>query len=269
MKTYEKILCLLQTEMEVPQILGWYHILWIGIVAACLVTLFLLRKKYNEKQVKCVMAIYGIGAFLLELTKQIIWAFNYDAVTGVVTWDYEWYAAPFKLCTTPIDIAIAVLFIKPGKLRHALLSFMAYFTILGSLATILYPSNVFTSMIEVNIHTMYLHMGSLIVSIYLMMVGEVKATKQSYMAGVITFLSFAAVANILNIVIYHSGVLNGESFNMFYISPYFISSLPVFDTIQQSVPYVVYLLAYLVGLSLGGLLIFGIHRLCTRKRVAA
>ena len=225
MKTYEKILCLLQTEMETPEILGWYHILWIGIVVACLVTLFLLRKRYNEKQLKWVMAIYGIGAFLLELTKQVIWAFNYDAVTGVVTWDYEWYAAPFQLCTTPIFISLAVLFMKPGKMRNALLAFMAYFTILGSLATIIYPSNCFTSMIEVNIHTMWLHMGSLVVSIYLMMVGEVKPNKQSFISALITFLAFAAVANTLNIVIYHSGVLNGESFNMFYISPYFIKTI--------------------------------------------
>ena len=106
MKTYEKILCLLQTEMEVPQIFGWYHILWIGIVAVSLVALFFARKRYSEKQLKLVMAIYGIGSLVLELTKQIIWSFNYDAVTGVVTWDYEWYAAPFQLCTTPIYIAI-------------------------------------------------------------------------------------------------------------------------------------------------------------------
>jgi hypothetical protein len=51
-------------------------------------------------------------------------------------------------------------------------------------------------------------------------------------------------------------VLNGEAFNMFYISPYFISELPVFNVIQQKVPYIVFLLTYVVALSLGSSVIF-------------
>ena len=53
-------------------------------------------------------------------------------------------------------------------------------------------------------------------------------------------------------------ILNGETFNMFYISPYFISELPVFDTIQKSVPYIVFLSLYVFAITMGASLIYGI-----------
>ena len=53
-------------------------------------------------------------------------------------------------------------------------------------------------------------------------------------------------------------ILNGETYNMFYISPYFISTLPVFDIIQQNVPYILYLLIYIIVISIGAATIFEI-----------
>ena len=72
---------------------------------------------------------------------------------------------------------------------------------------------------------------------------------------------FVIIALGLNISIYNSGILNGETFNMFYISPYFISSLPVFDLIQENVPYVLFLIIYVVLLMLGAAIILGISKL--------
>jgi hypothetical protein len=58
---------------------------------------------------------------------------------------------------------------------------------------------------------------------------------------------------------------------MFYISPYFISSLPVFDIIQENVPYIIYLLIYIVALTLGALIIYfislGINKLLSKKQI--
>jgi ABC-type dipeptide/oligopeptide/nickel transport system permease component len=48
---------------------------------------------------------------------------------------------------------------------------------------------------------------------------------------------------------------------MFYISPHFISSLPVFDLIQENVPYVLFLIIYVVLLMLGAAIILGISKL--------
>lgn len=271
MNLFEKILYFLQKEMPEPTPFGWYHLLCIGIMLLFIIILFIRRKKHNDKQLKIVLATYGIIVLVLEILKQLTWSFNYDPVTQLITWDYEWYAFPFQLCTTPIYISLICLFLKKGKLRDALLSYLAFFTILGSISTILLPESCFVEDILVNIHTMYLHLGSFVISVYLLFTKEVKLNKKNFISSTIVFLALTTIAEILNISIYHSGILNGETFNMFYISPYFISSLPVFDIIQENVPYIIYLLIYIVALTLGALIIYfislGINKLLSKKQI--
>ena len=266
MNFFEKILYALQAEMNTPKPWGWFHIMWIMFVIISLVILFNLRKKYSNKQLKIVLGIYGIIALILELIKQIIWSFNYDSINNIVTWDYQWYAAPLQLCTTPIFACIICLFLKENsKIRNALLSYMAYVTILGSFMTMIIPDSCFTSDIVINIHTMWLHLGSFVVSIYLFITGAVKIDKQSFKSAFYVFLVFVIIAEILNIGIYNSGILNGETFNMFYISPYFISTLPVFDIIQQNVPFILFLLLYIVAINIGALIVYFIASLIRKK----
>ena len=271
MNLFEKILYFLQKEKPEPTPFGWYHLLCIGIMLLFIVILFIRRKKHNDKQLKIVLATYGIIVLVLEILKQLTWSFNYDPITQLITWDYEWYAFPFQLCTTPIYISLICLFLKKGKLRDALLSYLAFFTILGSISTILLPESCFVEDILVNIHTMYLHLGSFVISVYLLFTKEVKLNKKNFISATIVFLSLTTIAEILNISIYHSGILNGETFNMFYISPYFIRSLPVFDIIQENVPYIIYLLIYIVALTLGALIIYfislGINKLLSKKQI--
>ena len=253
---FEKFLYMLQAEMKTPKSFGWFHIIWILFVVISIIILFILRKRHNEKQLKIILGVYGIIAFALELLKQLIWAFNYDPITNIVIWDYEWYSAPFQLCTTPIFISIICLFLKNNKLRKSLLSYMAFVTILGSLVTLILPDSCFTSDILINIHTMWLHCGSLVVSIYLLMSREVEINKKNFINSFVVFLIFVVIAEILNIIIYNSGILNGETFNMFYISPYFITHLPVFNTIQQNVPFIFYLFSYILIIFLGSLIVY-------------
>lgn len=265
MNYFEKFLYFLQGEMERPSSYGWYHILWIIISFIFIIYFYLRKEKNNEKTLKRVLLIYGVIAFLLELLKQLSWAFNYDPVTNLVTWNYEWYAAPFQLCSTPIYVSLICLFLKKGKLRDNLLSYMAYVTILGSLATFIYPEDVFVRDILINIHTMYLHCGSLVVSIYLLISKEVKINFKSLLSGYKVFIVFAFIAEMLNLTIYNSGILNGQTFNMFYISPYFISSLPVFNIIQEKVPFIIFIILYLFAIFMGALIIYLISMLFRGK----
>lgn len=261
MNYFEKFLCFLQRlQMETPNAFGWFHIMWIVFIVIAIVLLY-KYKKNTEKELKVVLGVYGIIAFVLELLKQLMWAFNYDNATGLITWDYTWYAAPFQLCTTPIFVSLICLFLKKSKLRDSLLSYVAYVTILGSISTILIPDSCFVSDTLINVHTMWLHMGSFVVSIYLLMSEQVKVEFKLLKNALLVFLMFVFIALGLNIGIYNSGILNGETFNMFFISPYFISSLPVFDIIQENVPYVLFLIIYLIILMLGAIVIFGISKL--------
>ena len=245
---FTKLIVALQYEIERPQSWHGFHLFWIFLCV--LTTGFIIRHKPKdrEKHLKTILGVYGIVAFVLELAKQIIW--SYDG-----TWHYQWYAAPFQLCTTPIFVSLIALFLPKCKVRDHLLSYMAFVTILGSLATAVYPDSCFVRTLLVDIHTMFLHMGSLSVSIYLL-AKEVELSWKSFRGAYFVFLIFASFAEMLNISVFQSGILNGHTFNMFYISPYFISPLPVFSRIQQKAPFPVFIMCYLFAVFLGSGIIF-------------
>ena len=172
MNILEKIIYFLQAEMPEPKPFGWFHCLWLILVIIAII--FLHKKDKNEKQLKIVLGTYGFIALVLELLKQIIWSFNYNSISNTVKWDFEWYAFPFQLCTTPIYVSLLAFYLKKGRIRNYLLSYISYITILGSISTMLLPESCFVNDILVNIHTMWLHLGSLVVSVYLLMSREVK-----------------------------------------------------------------------------------------------
>jgi len=122
--------------------------------------------------------------------------------------------------------------------------------------TIILPDSCFVNTILVNIHTMYLHCGSFVVSVYLLITKEVKITKNNFIKAFIVFIIFVYLAELLNIIIYYSGVLNGENFNMFYISPFFMTHLPVFNILQENLPFLIYLLSYILILTIGALIVY-------------
>ena len=190
---------------------------------------------------------------------------NYDLISNTVSWDFEWYAFPFQLCTTPIYISLISLWLKKGVVRDSLLAYMSYITIIGSITTMIMPDSCFVSDILVNIHTMWLHLGSFVVSVYLLLNKEVKIDFCRLKQAIIVFLIFVFIALSMNITIYNLGVLNGETFNMFYISPYFVSSLPVFDIIQKSVPYIMFLFIYILAIILASFIVFGISKLISNN----
>lgn len=264
MNSFEKIVYSLQGTMETPTPFGWFHLMWIGITIVSIIVLFLLRKKHNEKQLKSVLLIYGFIALTLEVIKQIIWSFNYDPVTLIKTWDYQWYASPFQLCTMPIYISLICVFLKKSKLRDSLLGFLSFYTIIGSIMTILMPSSCFVTTILVNIHTMWLHCMSFVLSVYLLMSGEIKLSIKNLKNAFYTFVGCVIIALFLNIVMYKTGIIGNETFNMFFISPYFTSTLPVFNVIQENVPYIIFLFIYIILCMIGSILIYMISKFINR-----
>ena len=269
MNGFERMIYALQFEMERPTSYGVFHLCWMGASALLVVLLAVRKEKDHERSLKAILLIYGIVSLLLEITKQVIWSYNYDASAGTGSWDYQWYAAPFHLCTTPIITCLISAFLKKGKLRDSLLSYTAFATILGSIATAFYPESCFVRTVLVDIHTMYLHFGSLVVSLYLLLSKEILPTFKNLLRAWVVFLIFAAIALVLDLVIYHSGILRGETFNMFYISPYFVSGLPVFDGIwtwaDANHLYPVFLLIYLFAICAGAGIVWLAARLLTRK----
>ena len=251
-------------KMTTPEPFGVFHLTSLAIAVLLLIVLLTVGKN-SDKKLKIILLTYAIIATIFETTKQLMWAMHYDELTNTVSWAYSWYSAPYQLCTTPIFASFIAALLPNNGVRKGLLSYMAFTTILGSLSFVFMPASCFVSQVEINVHTAFLHLGSFVLSMYLLISGIVEIKLENVFKGLIAFACFVIIALALDIIVYKSGMLDidgGDVFNMFYISPYFPCTLPVLSDIYASTPYAVFLLLYFVAIGLGNAIIFGISALC-------
>ena len=89
--------------------------------------------------------------------------------------------------------------------------------------------------------------------------------EEVFFGGVRVFVSMVIIAMILNVGVYHlfGAVGIDETFNMFYISPYFDCTLPLLSIVWDMVPYGVFVCIYFFGFILCALIVFGLMKAMT------
>ena len=276
MNWFEKFLLGLKGTMERPTNYGWFHLMFFAIVIASTILICIYGRNAKSKNFKIVVAVLWGGVLLLEIYKQLI--FSISEVDGQAVWDYQWYAFPYQLCSTPLFLLPFVAFMKDGKIRDSIMSFLSTFAMFGGLVVFLYPNDVFVQTIGINIQTMIHHGLQIVLGIYFMVYNRKKLNWMYFVKGIIVFAVMVGIAQLLNIIVYHAVTkANGETFNMFYISPYYPCTLALLgDLIYPNVPYIVFLLIYIIGFTGAGALMFliqyyaikGVTMLYNKKRVA-
>ncbi len=244
MNWFEKVISFLQGTMVEPQIYGWFHLMFLGIMVVSIILISIFLKKTTDRQNKIILLTFAIVCIVLEIYKQLV--FSFDAVAG--EWSYHWYAFPFQFCSTPMYVALIAVLLKKGKVQNSLYAFLATYGLLGGLMVMLYPGDVFISLIGINIQTMIHHGSQVLIGLYLLISKRVKLDFKTPLRALPTFLALVAIALGLNLIMVN--FTNGSTFNMFFISPHFPSTLPVFSIIYEKVPYWVYLLLYIVSFAL-------------------
>lgn len=250
MNWFEKFLYILDSRMTTPTNYGWFHLLFLGLVIAGTILLCIFGKNCSNKTFNKIMFIAWIIYVVLEVYKQVIFTFEYN--NGVVEWDYAWYAFPFQFCSTPIYILPFIFLSKEGKFKDAFISFMSTFVLFAGIAVMLYPNDVFISTIGINIQTMVHHGGQVVLGIFCVVYNRNKYNAYYCLKALLVFACLLAVALLLNIIVYNYFQANNidETFNMFYISPYFDCTLPILNIIYTKVAYIDFLLIYMVGFSI-------------------
>ena len=96
--------------------------------------------------------------------------------------------------------------------------------------------------------------------------GAVKLEHRTIIKAMSVFACTVSMAVLFNEIAYWSGLLERETFNMFFISRHCDPSLPVYSLVQAVVPYPWCLLIYIVGFTLAAYLILllamGVRKLC-------
>ena len=267
MDTWIKILQFLDTDMETPTPYGWFHLLWLALTVLATVFLCVRGKKQSPKQIRNTVLGITIVCILLEIYKQINYTFRIN--NGGLTVDFQWYAFPWQFCSIPVYVGLLAGLIRKGKIHSALCAFLATYSIFAGVCVMVYPVQVFIRTIGINMQTMVWHGSMIAIGIYLLYTGYVKITHKTILKALPVFLVAALIAMVLNEIAYRSGLLETETFNMFYFSPYCEPSLPVYSIVQAIVPYPWCLILYIGGFTLAAYIILliaiGIKRIFSKR----
>ena len=107
---------------------------------------------------------------------------------------------------------------------------------------------------------------------YLLCTGYVKAELKTLWKAVPVFAVCLLLAVGMNELAHATGLLETETFNMFFVSPYCAPSLPVYSLVQDAVAYpwclIIYILGFTAAAGIVLLIAMGAQKL-TRKKVSA
>ncbi len=262
-----ELLRVLDTSMERPTFLGWFHIVFIVLTIAAVLYCCIYRKNDSKEHVRKVVLWVSVVVIVLEVYKQINYTFGYD--TGTVVVDFQWYAFPFQFCSMPMYVGLLVGILGRGKVHDALAAFLATYSVFAGTCVLVYPNDVFIETIGINIQSMICHCSMIVLGAYLYATGYVKTEHKMILKAIPVFAVAVCVAAVLNEIAYYSGLLETETFNMFFISPHCDPSLPVYSLVQQVVPFpfclIIYILAFSVAAYLMLLMAMGIQKIAQKK----
>lgn len=253
------LLMLFDLKMAKPQMYGWFHVLWLVLTVAA--TVFLCRrfKKGSPTQARRIVLITAVIVTVLEIYKQINYTFSVS--NGTVTADYQWYAFPFQFCSMPMYVGLLAGVIRRKSIHMALCAFLASYAVFAGICVMLYPADVFVNTIGINVQTMVCHSSMIVVGVYLLRTGYVKAERKTIWKAMPVFSIAVAAAAIMNEIAHATGFLKTETFNMFFISPYCDPSLPVYSLVQQHVPFPWCLMIYIFAFSLAAYIVLLLAKL--------
>ena len=261
MNFFEKIIKATIITMDKPSFLSAFHLsfLIVFLVATIGVSLW-LYKKPNDKAVRIfTAAAWGI-MLLFEIYKQINFAYNYNAETNTITWDYNWQGFPFQLCSSPLYLFPFAAFLKDCKVRDAILAYLCTFSFFGGLVVMIYPGTVFTTNALINIQTMVHHGLQSLVGIVLTVSYRKKLTWKTFATGLIVFLGMLSIAQFLNWFV-PDVIGTKDYFTMFSLSWKWGCELPILSIVYAKTPYIVFLLGYIVGFFIVAAIVFSIIKL--------
>lgn len=239
--------------MERPGNYSPFHLCALALVILTTVLLCLFARKVKDKHFRLIVFLFWIVLILFETYKQIIFSFRYN--DGQPTWDYQWYAFPFQMCSSPIYILPFIFLSKENSvIRRAAVAYSATYVLFAGMAVMLYPNDVFIRTIGINIQTMVWHGSQVILGVYFLSRYAEKLNMRFFLGGAVVFLCMTAVAIALDLTV--PRFIGDETFNMFYVSPLFPSTLPVLSMIYPKVPWVVFFLLYLIDFTLVAFLVF-------------
>lgn len=234
-----------------PAPFGAFHLTAAALMLAAAVLMIVFRKKLpkDDRTSRRILLALGAVYLALEIYKQIVC--SYEPSTGA--WSYDWSKFPFQFCSLPIFLCpLAALL--PDRASRAVRAFLASFGLFGGFAVMSYPSpDVFSEIAFLDFHSMIWHSMMVLCGAWLWLSGNVRPSWRHAIGALAVYFPTAPAAAVLNEI----GHSRGIPLDLFHISPYFRTGIPVLSAVQRTgAPYPVMFLSYQLVFGAIGMLLF-------------
>ena len=246
----EEFLHFLQGEMDTPGVISWFHLVMLIPIIGLAIFIPMFFKNTSEKVYKRILLIFLIVLLVLELFKQLLKSFHYGNPSY---WEYSVRDFPFSVCSMLYFLIPIILFVnkdKHPKIIDAVNGYMCFISLFAGIIVCIYTDMVMSRLIFINIQSLIHHGSQVILGIFVFVWNRNTITIKSVYRSLIAFAITAIIAIIINISFYPHFI------NMFFINPMIITNLPIGNIIQERAGYPVYLLVYLVTVSIATFLTY-------------
>lgn len=269
MSFWQTVLKILDADMTQPEMYGWFHLVSLALTILLAVVFSMRFRGCTPEKMRRMILWVSITVLVLEIYKQINYSFDYE---NGITFDFQWYAFPFQFCSTPMYVGLLAGLTRKGRLHDAANAYLATYALFAGICVMVYPATVFIRTIGINVQTMICHGSMIVVGVCLLCSGIVKLEHKTILKAIPVFAACVLLAWGMNEIAYRAGLLEMETFNMFFISPYCEPSLPVYSLVQGMVPFPLCLVIYVAGFTAAAylmlLIAMAVHRLSCKRAPA-
>ena len=168
---------------------------------------------------------------------------------------YDWWYFPFQLCSLPMYLCLVLPFLKKGPKKAAICTFLQDFNLLGGLAALIVSEGFRGIHWTLTLHGYVWHLLLVCIGIFVFISGRSDLSWKGYARTLPIFFASCVLAFLINILAPGHGQAD-----MFYISPYYPSTQPVFHEIALHIGILPANFLYLVTICIGAALLHLIFR---------
>lgn len=224
-----------------------------------------INKTKNNKLLNGIILIYGLVFLGLEIYHEVKRYFFFGY--------YDFSSIPFQFCSIPIYLCLILPFIKNEKIRMPIFYYLGIYCMIAGIFPLLFGqgqlcrwSNIFDVIRSFLWHVLILQVS--ILSVVHAEIGKnIKKDYKYFLGAVAIFVGLTVIAQLINVTLHYTGGINykptdGKPFkdvtntplfdpdvaSCFYISPFFVSNMPVYSQIWLKfgwfANYIIYVISF-------------------------
>lgn len=239
--------------MEPPLPFSSFHITFmLAGIPFCLLAAWLLRRTTEYFRLRLLFFL-GVCLAASEAYKQL---FLYYIVNNQ---HYDWWYFPFQLCSIPMYLCL-FLPLAGERGRRVLCTFMYTYNFPGALLVFLDPSGMMHSFWSLTLHSFIWHLILIFIGALCACSNMASPKLYDFSWATALFLVCCGIATAINVLAHPFG-----NPDMFYISPYFLTTQLVFSQIAARFGIWAGNLSYLAAITAGAGLLFLLYRRTMRR----